>query len=59
MSADAKERAELAYELYSRYLEGDLGHPQPTWDELPETIRAAWRITIKTIIAMVPKERGR
>lgn len=49
-----KEQAQLAYELYSAYLGNDLGHPLESRDNLPETIRGAWRFTIKQLLALVP-----
>ena len=56
--SNGKETAQLAYELYSAYLVSDLGQPLETWDKLPETIRGAWRFTVKTLLTMAPREKS-
>lgn len=61
--SQTKKTEQLAYELYSSYLGEDLGQPLEPWDKLPEAIRGAWRITVKTLVrqlhAMDRRDAGR
>jgi len=56
-SNQMKEIEQLAYEVYAAHLGVSLGQPPEPWDKLPETIREAWRFTVKQLLAMVPKEK--
>jgi hypothetical protein len=57
MSNQTKEIEQLAYELYAAYLGVSLGQPPEPWDKLPETIREAWRFTVKQLLTLVPSKK--